>query len=128
MIRIQYHNIRFYIHDHHRYLLTSTIVHRKLHAYFRLHIRRKSFGRKFDYRLRVSRSISIINRDLDGLFLSYGHAEDTIIKSFDHHTAAHFKFQRRAPFRRIECRSICKTAVIMDFYGISNFYFLCHVY
>jgi len=128
MIGIQYYDIRFYFYNNHGYLLSGTIVHRQLHAHFRLHIRGESVGRKFDYRLGVSRSIGIFYRYLDGLFLSNGHAEDTVIKSLDHHTTAHFKLQRRAPFRGIERRSIRKTAVIMDFYGISNFYFLCHVY
>jgi len=128
MIGIQYHSIRPHLYDSYRHLLTRTIVHCQLHPYLRLHIRRKTIYRKLNDRLRVPRSIGIFHRDLYGLFLPNSHTKDAVIETLYHHTAAHFELQRAAPLRAIKCCPIGQTSVIMDFYSIANFYFLCHMF
>jgi len=128
MIRIQHHSFRPNLNDGHRHLLPRAIVHGQLHPYLRLYIRRKTIYRKLDDRLRVPRSIGIFHRDLNGLLLSNGHTEHTIIESLYYHTAAHFELQRTTSFRAIKCCPIGQTSVIMNFYGIANFYFLCHMF
>jgi hypothetical protein len=126
MIGIQHHGIWLHFHDDYRHLLTFAIVHSELHAYFGLDIRRKTIDGKFDYRLGISWSIGILHGDFNGFFLSYRHTKDAIIESFDHITATHLKLQRTTPFGGIKCRSVSEPSVIMDFYGITGFYFLCH--
>ena len=127
MIGIQHNSFGPNLYDGHRHLLTGAIVHGQLHSYFRLDIRRKTIDREFDDRLRVPWSVSIFHRDLDGLLLTNGHTQNAVIETLYHHTAAHFELQRATPLRAIKCCPIGQTSVIMDFYSISNFYFLCHI-
>lgn len=126
MIGIQHNGIRLYFHDDNRHLLTGTIVHSELHAYFRLDIGRKTIDRKLDYRLGISWTIGIFYRDLNGFFLPDSHPEDAVIKTFYHHTTTHFELQRTTSFGGVKCRPISELSVIMDLYGVTSFYFLCH--
>ena len=127
MIGIQHNSIGLDLYDDHRHLLTGAIVHGQLHSYLRLDIRRKTIDRKFEDRLRVPWSVSIFHGYLDGLLLPNSHTQNTVIETLYHHTAAHFELQRATPLRAIKCCPIGQTSVIMDFYSIPNFYFLCHI-
>jgi hypothetical protein len=127
MIGIQHNEFGLYVYDHDRDLLAGVIGHHQLHPYFRFHLRGELVNGEFYNSLRISGAIGIFRGDLDGLLLSYRHTHYTIIESFDHHTAAHFKLQRTTTFRRIECCSVRQPTEVMNFYGISCFNFLCHV-
>ena len=86
------------LYDNHGDLLSLSIIHRQLHAYFGLHSGRKAIDGKFDDRLRISGTIGVIHGDLDGLLLTNGHTHDPIVETFDHHSTADLEFQGRTTF------------------------------
>lgn len=127
VVGIQNNYIVFYFHYDNGYLLALAVVHSQLHTYFGLNFRGETIDGKFYDGLRIPGAIRIFYGDLDGLLLTDCHTRHSIIESFYDHTATNFKFQGRATFGRVKCRSVAKTAMVMDLNRITCFYFLCHL-
>jgi uncharacterized protein YbbC (DUF1343 family) len=127
VVGIQNDYIVFYFYYDNGYLLALAVVHSQLHSNFGLNFRGETIDRKFYDGLRVPGTIRIFHRDLDGLLLTDGHARHSIIETFYDHTATNFKFQWCTTFGRVKCRSVAKTAMVMDLNRITCFCFLCHV-
>jgi uncharacterized protein YbbC (DUF1343 family) len=127
VVGIQNDYIVFYFYYHNGYLLALAVVHSQLHSNFGLNFRGETIDRKFYDGLRVPGAIRIFYGDLDGLLLTDGHARHSIIETFYDHSAANFKFQWCTTFGRVKCRSVAKTAMVMDLNRITCFCFLCHV-
>jgi uncharacterized protein YbbC (DUF1343 family) len=127
VVGIQNDYIVFYFYYDNGYLLALAIVHSQLHSNFGLNFRGETIDRKFYDGLRVPGAICVFYGDLDGLLLTDGHARHSIIETFYDHTATNFKFQWCATFGRVKCRSVAKTAMVMNLNRITCFYFLCHL-
>src|SRR5665213_412301 len=122
MIGIEYNGILIYFGNHHRKLFSGCIVHIQLHADFRMKILRQLPLWKFNDHGRIFRSLCLGKRNLNGFFITDGHALNAVIKALDDRAGAYLKFQRGPPVGRVEYGSVAQATVVMDLNGVSGCY------
>lgn len=98
MIGIECYRFWLNVGNHYGNHLAGSVGHVQTHTDLRHHIGRKIALGEFYQHSWIFGSVCLINRDIDGLLLSYCHAGNAVVESRNHCTAANFKFERIATF------------------------------
>jgi len=95
----------------------------QLLPYLRLNIFRNLALLYLHYEVFTARAVPLSRRDFGGLLIARLHADDSLLKAFNHLPLTYSKPEGFLPFaRRVEHRSIFEFSGVMNFYGVSLLY------
>src|SRR5690606_30895924 len=111
------------IHHSHRHWLTALALKHQLLTNLGLNIWRNLADGHLDHHIISALAIGFNSRYVYSLLITYDHAIDSGVKTFDHISVSKCKAKRLTGHRTVKHSSIFKLPSIMDFDGISFFSF-----